>query len=131
MFALVRALLIVGGMALMAFAGSARLALAQPEAPSEATRRVAGHGVLVQAPTIQSHESAPEHGLLGGKPAELVSVELRSVMRLPVGTPGEASYHPVPGRLRERAARWCDVVQCRRLGGVRLLGYATPPPSRA
>ncbi len=120
--ALGRAILLVGGLALAAPGSGARAEQAHlPEQKRSALR---------EQSTIRSRDALPADDMKGGEQVELVSIELRSVHR-----PADAGSSPATARsapsdcLTADALRWCDVVQCRRLSGALLLGFATPPPA--
>ena len=81
------------------------------------------------APVIGEHSAPPSETARDGEAVRLVSIPVAARVRPPAdaGPPRDA-------RRRSGTAyaaphdRWCDVTQCRRVGGIRLLGYATPPP---
>ncbi len=114
--ALGRALLVAGSLALTAFGAAAPLL----------------HGADSTVPrdqsTIESRNHLPTDHLKTGEQVEVLSAELRSNVRAPVVTgcasAGTRATH-CPG---SAALRWCDVVQCRRIGGAMMLGFSTPPP---
>ena len=98
------------------------------------------HGSVASAPPLAG-QLAPSIGvdqerlpsdLRAAPRVELVVAEQRVIARLQAALLGDSALC-----LRTDAASlddhhgWCDVVQCRRLSGVHLLGYATPPPTRA
>ncbi len=118
--ALGRALLVVGGLALTALGAAAQVLHAQTPDSQPSVR--------LEQPTIESHGELPANRLKTGEQVEMVSVEMRSVVRAPTAGPS-AERAPANGH-HKSALRWSDVVQCRRLGGAMLLGFATPPPQR-
>lgn len=80
---------------------------------------------------IESREDGPALDLLGGKLTELVTLDVRPTVHSRVGDFGRSKASLALSGYDAAAARgWCDVVQCRRLGGAHILGFATPPPSR-
>jgi hypothetical protein len=83
----------------------------------------------LEQPTIESHGELPTDRLKTGEQVEIVTVEMRSVVRAPVSSSSALAKRAPSDYLRADALRWCDVVQCRRLGGAMLLGFATPPPA--
>jgi hypothetical protein len=82
----------------------------------------------VEPPTIGSHGGLPTDQLKTGEQVEVVSVEMRSVVRAPATSPSASARRTPTNALRANALRWCDLTQCRRLGGALVLGFATPPP---
>jgi hypothetical protein len=83
----------------------------------------------LEQPTIEAHGDLPTDRLKTGEQVEIVSVEMRSVVRAPTaGSAAHAGQAPSDSHGAD-AQRWCDVIQCRRLGGCMLLDFATPPPA--
>jgi len=120
-----RALLVGGGLTLVALISSAHTRHAH--APPDEQPAAAG----VQS-TIEPRNALPADDLRGGEQVELVSIEVRSAPRPPTAGSSLAASRSVPGGAPHAdPLRWCDVVQCRRLSGALLLGFATPPPTHS
>lgn len=120
--ALGRALLVVGGLAL-----SALCSAASAYQTTLSTQEPAAH---IAHATIESREGLPADHIRTGEQVQLVSVEVRSVVCPPVaGSEFARRAHAPADCLGADTLRWCDVIQCRRLGGALLLGFATPPPT--
>jgi hypothetical protein len=84
-----------------------------------------------EQPTIEAREVHFHEALRAGEQVRLVSSGAPSDVRPPAS--GDAPATAAQARCAHRCAdamRWFDVVQCRRLDGALLLGYATPPPRR-
>lgn len=120
--ALGRALLFAGGLALSAFGSTA-------SANHTSSVEVAPTAHRAHA-TIESREAMPADHVKTGEQLPMVSVEVRSVLRAPVSGAALSARAPSHG-LGADGLRWCDVIQCRRLGGALLLGFATPPPTHS
>ena len=92
------------------------------------------HGADASVPreqaTIESQNHLPTDHLKTGEQVELVSAEPRSSVPAPVANSCTAERERSRDCRQSDASRWCDVVQCRRIGGAMMLGFATPPPTR-
>lgn len=121
---LARAVLLVVGVALTALGVGPR----GDEAAASATPRAAA--AWREPPAIEAREALPAGEAREGEQLRVVSVGVSTPRRAPDPTTCHAAALRASSRARDGAApRWCDVVQCRRLGGARLLGFATPPPA--
>ena len=87
------------------------------------------HAAEHESPTIEADPAPAGADLRAAERAELTTGAVRL---LADAGAVDAEDEAARGGLQHRArlARWCDVVQCRRLAGAQLLRYATPPPAR-
>ncbi len=87
-------------------------------------------GTRIEQPVIESSNAPPADDVRAGEQLQVVSTGVRSVVRAPANGSGAVALESPPSSvLLGDVLRWCDVVQCRRLGGAMLLGFATPPPT--
>lgn len=85
------------------------------DAPGESVRRPDAQRQLAS----EREGAAGRSESTGATAGAATASDARRAARAPLG---EGARCPVA---------WCDVVQCRRLAGVHLLDFATPPPRRA
>lgn len=80
--------------------------------------------------TIESQDASSGYDLRAGEHTRLVSSGAPCVLRAPTaGSTLAAATYALCEPLGADGRRGCGVVQCRRLDGVQLLGFATPPPT--
>ncbi|HEU4629115.1 MAG TPA: hypothetical protein VFS08_05195 [Gemmatimonadaceae bacterium] len=118
------------------------LGLALPSASPAmgALRRVSAAATAPTAVpvTIHADNDLPTSYLQPSELAELLAKLERALSESATGVvpladselPCVAPGAPRGARAADDRTRWCDVVQCRRVSGARLLRYATPPPVR-
>jgi hypothetical protein len=81
-------------------------------------------------PAIEAQERPPAGEARERESLRIVSVGASTLRHATNSGASIATAARACGPARAAAERrWCDVVQCRRLGGAHVLHFATPPPA--
>lgn len=119
------------GRALLCVAGLALTALGTHAHAHGAPSRERDVDVRVEQSIIESSDAPPTDDARAAEQLQLVSTGVRSVVRAALSGVGlMLTVRQTTSWLHGDAPRWCDVVQCRRLGGAMVLSFATPPPTQ-